>query len=41
MSADPLTQAFLVDIYTKPEDASDSDPAKHLGMGFVYPENFK
>ena len=41
MIVDPSTQAFLVDIYTKPEDASDADLAKHVGLGFVYPENFK
>ena len=34
-------QAFLVDIFTKPEGAPESDPAKHVGMGFIYPENFK
>jgi hypothetical protein len=35
------TVAFLVDIFTKPEGAPESDPAKHVGMGFIYPENFK
>ena len=34
-------QGFLVDIYTLPGDAPAGHPAKHVGMGFLYPENFK
>ena len=34
-------QAFLVDIFTKPDEAQDCEAAKHVGMGFIYPENFK
>jgi len=35
------TVAFLVDIFTKPDEAQDCEAAKHVGMGFIYPENFK
>ena len=34
-------KAFLVDIFTKSEGSLDSEPPKHVGMGFIYPENFK
>ena len=39
--ADRPHQAFLVDIFTKPDEAQDCEAAKHVGMGFIYPENFK
>ena len=39
--ADRPLQAFLVDIFTKPDEAQDCEAAKHVGMGFIYPENFK
>ena len=39
--ADSPHQAFLVDIFTKPDEAQDCEAAKHVGMGFIYPENFK
>lgn len=39
----PSASSFLVDIFTKPDNSLDDDSteAKHVGMCFIYPENFK
>ena len=37
----PLIQAFLVDIYARGPLTSENDVPDHIGMCYIYPDNFK
>lgn len=34
-------QAFLVDIYSRPEAGSEHDGPDHVGMCYIYPDNLR